>query len=126
MAKRARAGELRTAVFFRRVILETDSEGYAHEREDSREKYVFTGSRGEEIPVHCKWVNAHGTEVFSAMQLQIREPATLTMRYSPLISADMLVYKGRAPRPYEIISVNNVEDRGKWLEIKVQRKGAAR
>lgn len=48
------------------------------------------------------------------------------MRYSPLIDPAMLVYKGKDPRPYEIISLNNVEDRGKWLEIKVQRKGAAR
>ena len=122
MAKRARAGELRTLVYFRRVARKSDGEGYAHEREEC----VFTDSGGREQGIHCKWVNAHGTEVFSAMQLQIREPATLTMRYSPLISADMLVYKGMDLRPYEIISVNNVEDRGKWLEIKVQRRGAAR
>jgi len=122
MAKKARAGELRTVVHFRRVLRGTDSEGYAHEREE----YVFPDGAGGERGIHCKWVNAHGTEVFSAMQLQIREPATLTMRYSPLIDAAMLVYKGRDPRPYEIISVDNVEDRGKWLEIKVQRKGAAR
>ena len=122
MAKSARAGELQTVVYFRRVIKDTDEEGYPRQREE----YVFTDRDGREQGIHCKWVNAHGTEVFSAMQLQIREPATLTMRYSPLISADMLVYKGMDPRPYEIISVNNVEDRGKWLEIKVQRKGAAR
>ena len=122
MAKRTRAGELRTVVYFRRVLKGTDGEGYAHQREE----YVFPDSAGGERGVHCKWVNAHGAEVFSAMQLQIREPATLTMRYSPLIDATMLVYKGKDPRPYEIISVNNIEDRGKWLEIKVQRKGAAR
>ena len=122
MAKRTRAGELRTVVYFRRVLKGTDGEGYAHQREE----YVFPDGMGGERGVHCKWVNAHGAEVFSAMQLQIREPATLTMRYSPLIDAAMLVYKGKDPRPYEIISVNNVEDRGKWLEIKVQRKGAAR
>lgn len=122
MAKRARAGDLRTVVYFRRVLKTTDGKGYAHQQEE----YVFTDGEGRELGIHCKWVNAHGTEVFSAMQLQIREPATLTMRYSPLIDPAMLVYKGKDPRPYEIISLNNVEDRGKWLEIKVQRKGAAR
>ena len=122
MARRARAGDLRTVVFFRRMVRGTDGEGYAHEREE----YVFADSSGQERGVHCKWVNAHGTEVFSAMQLQIREPATLTMRYSPLIDASMLVYKAGDPQPYEIISLDNVENRGKWLEIKVQRKGAAR
>lgn len=122
MAKKAAAGDLRTQVYFRRVLKETNSNGYPRQREE----YVFVDHAGNERPVHCKWVNAHGTEVFSAMQMQIREPATLTMRFSPLIDASMLVYKGKDPRPYEIISVNNVEDRGKWLEIKVQRKGAAR
>lgn len=122
MAKKAAAGELRTLVYFRRVCREADGKGYARQREE----VVFADHAGGERPIHCKWVNAHGTEVFSAMQLQIREPATLTMRFSPLIDASMLVYKGIDPRPYEIVSVDNVEDRGKWLEIKVQRKGAAR
>lgn len=109
-------------VYFRRVLKDTDEEGYPRQREE----YVFTDSGGREQGIHCKWVNAHGTEVFSAMQLQIRELATLTMRYSSLIDAAMLVYRGKDPLPYEIISVNNVEDRGRWLEIKVQRRGAAR
>lgn len=122
MAKQASAGELRTLVYFRKVIKASGSKGYAQQREE----YVFTDSSGREQAVHCKWVNAHGTEVLSAMQLQLREPATLTVRYTPRIDATMLVYKGRDPRPYEIISIDNVEEQGKWLEIKVQRKGAAR
>ncbi len=122
MAKQVSAGDLRTLVYFRRVLKSSDKKGSAHQAEEP----VFTDSTGTEVPVHCKWVNAHGTEVFSAMQLQLREPATLTMRYSPLIDATMLVYEGNDPRPYQIISVDNVEERGKWLELKVQRKGAAR
>ena len=60
------------------------------------------------------------------MQLQLREPATLTMRYSPKIDSTLLAYRRGDPRPYEIVSVDNVEERGKWLEVQVQRKGAAR
>ena len=60
------------------------------------------------------------------MQLQLRQPATLTMRYSPRIQPTMLVYKGRDPVPYEVVSVDDVEDRHRWLEVTVQRKGAAR
>ncbi|MDE7261953.1 MAG: head-tail adaptor protein [Oscillospiraceae bacterium] len=122
MAKSASAGELRTLVYFRRIFKSTDAKGYPWQQEG----HVFVDGAGKERAVHCKWVNAHGAEVFSAMQLQLREPATLTMRYSPLIEPTMLVYKGKDPRPYEIISLNNVEDRGQWLEIKVQRKVAAR
>ena len=75
---------------------------------------------------HCKWVNAYGGEVFAAMQAQVEEPATLTMRYSPLIRPDHLIYRVGDPAPYEIISVNDVERRHTWLEIKVQRRRAAR
>lgn len=122
MAKQANAGELRTLVCFRRVIKESDEEGCPRMREEP----VFLDGQGRERPVHCKWVNAHGAEVFSAMQLQLREPATLTMRYSPKIDSTLLVYRRGDPRPYEIVSVDNVEERGKWLEVQVQRKGAAR
>jgi len=122
MAKQANAGELRTLVYFRKVIRETDVEGRARVREEG----VFYDSAGREVPVHCKWVNAHGTEVFAAMQLQLRQPAALTMRWSPLIQPTMLVYKGRDPVPYEVVSVDDVEDRHRWLEVTVQRKGAAR
>ena len=75
---------------------------------------------------HKLFLHAYGTEVFTAMQLQVQEPATLTMRYSALIRPDCLIYKLGDPVPYEIISVNDVEDRHCWLEVKVRRMGAAR
>lgn len=75
---------------------------------------------------HCKWVNAYGSEVFAAMQVQVQEPATLTMRYSPKIQPDQLIYKVGDPVPFEIISVNDVEERHSWLEVKVQRRRSAR
>ena len=118
MSKYANAGELRTPVRFKRVVTESDSDGFPQTEEEN----VFGGDGS----IRVKWVNAHGTDAFTAMQLKLREPATITMRYSPKISADMVVYKGSDPKPYEIISIDNVEERNRWLEIKVQRKVAAR
>lgn len=118
MSKFANAGELRTPVRFIKLQRETDAEGYSVEQEVN----VF----GEGVTVPVKWVNAHGTDTFTAMQLQLREPATLTVRWSPLIDRTLLVYRGSDPTPYEIISVDNVEERNVWMEIKVQRKEAAR
>lgn len=118
MSKYANAGELRTAVYFVGVMRGTDEEGYPGEVEEN----VF----GEGKYVLAKWVNAHGTETFTAMQLELREPATLTVRWSPLIHEKLLVYKAGDPEPYEVISIDNVEERNVWLEIKVQRKEAAR
>ena len=118
MSKSANAGELRTPVYFKRIERGTNKNGYPVETEVN----VF----GKGISALTKWVNAHGTEAFMAMQMQLREPATITMRYSPLINEKLLVYKGSDPNPYEVISIDNVEERNVWLEIKVQRRVGGR
>ena len=123
MSKSANPGELRTSVYFIRVDRKTDDEAVPQETEVN----VFgdTGA-GRGVPIKVKWVNAHGTEIFTAMQLQLKSPATITMRYSPKINEQLIVYKGNDPQPYEIISIDNVDERNRWLEIKVQRKVSAR
>ena len=118
MSKSANAGELRTPVSFVQTKRDTDGEGYPVVKDIN----IF----GDGASVLCKWVNAHGSETFSALQLQLREPATITCRYSPLINERLDVYKAGDSIPYEIISIDNVEQRNLWLEIKVQRKEAAR
>lgn len=123
MARQASPGELRTRLYIRKMVKRTDSEGSASEREES----VFSPDPdGKERMWHCKWVNAYGSEVFAAMQAQVQEPATLTMRYSKLIQPDHLIYRVGDPMPYEIISINDVEERHTWLEVKVKRRRAAR
>lgn len=119
MSKSANPGELRTPVYFKRITRGRDGEGYPVEAEVN----VF----GEGVSCMCKWVNVHGTEVFQSMQLEIREPATITTRYSKkLTDPKLIIYKGNDTCPYEVISIDNVEDRSEWLEIKVQRKAGAR
>jgi hypothetical protein len=118
MSKRANAGELRTSVNFTSITRTTDADGFPVE--------VETNVFGTGKSVNVKWVNAHGNEVFEYMTLKLREPATLTMRYSPLITPRLKVYRAGDTNPYEIISIDNVEQRNEWLEIKVQRSEAAR
>lgn len=113
MAKYANAGGLRTPIKFIRIKRSKDADGYPVEVEV------------EVLKTKCKWVNVHGTEVFTAMQQQLREPATITMRYSPLINSKLIIYKSIDPDPYEVISIDDIEDRHVWLEIKVQRKSEA-
>ena len=115
MAKYANPGALRTPVRFICINRTNDADGYPTETEVD----VF----GQ--PVMCAWVNVHGNEVFTAMQMQLREPATLTTRYSSLINQKLLIYKGTDPDPYEVISIDDVDDRHRWLEIKAQRKAEA-
>lgn len=118
MSKSANAGELNTRVYFKKIVRETDAEGYPTEVE----RNIF----GKGNYILAKWVNAHGSEAFTAMQLQLREPATITCRYSPLINEQLIVYRNCCDQPYEIISIDNVEERNVWLEIKVQRRVPAR
>lgn len=118
MSDYANPGELNTPVEFRRIKREHDADGFPVEEDLN----VF----GNGITAMVKWVNAHGNESFIAMQLELREPATLTMRYSPKINRELLVFRYGDPDPYEIISVDNVKQQNKWLEIKVQRMSSAR
>ncbi len=110
MAARANAGEMRTKITIKNPVYSI-IDGF------SREEFVNVFTR----PVWCKWVNAHGSEVYQAAELRLHEPATITMRYTPLVTAKSRIWRGRDPEPYEVISINNVNDRCEFLEIKVQR-----
>ena len=118
MSKEANAGELRTPVYFCSNEKVTDEEGVT----SFREANIF----GEGIFLRCKWVNAHGNEVFAAMQHNTNEPPTITCPSPPTINNNQIVYKVGDPRPYEIISCDNVEEKNKWLEIKVKRRSQAK
>jgi head-tail adaptor len=119
MSKNANAGELRTTVRFMRIERTTNDNGIPVETEIN----IF----GDDKSVMCKWSNVHGTEVFDSMQLQLRDPATITTRYSPLLDdVTLIIYREADTRPYEVISIDNVEQRNVWLEIKAQRMEAAR
>lgn len=110
MAARANAGEMRTKITIKNPV-------YSIKDGFSREEFVDAFSR----PVWCKWVNAHGSEVYQAAELRLREPATITMRYSPRVTVKSRIWRGSDAEPYEVISINNVNDRCEFLEIKVQR-----
>lgn len=120
MARSTTAGEMRTRI----KVFDTpgqnalDKDGYP-----ILEPVNVFGDGGSRM---CKWVNAYGTEVYTAKQAGVTEPATLTMRYTPKVTPTCTIYKGTDPRAYEVISVNDVEDRHAWLEVKVQRKVASK
>ena len=55
----------------------------------------------------------------------IRSRVVLPDPLRPKITTTCLIYRGEDPRPYEVVSLNDVEDRHAWLEVRVQRKAAA-
>ena len=118
MAKQANPGEMRTPI----AIMVNRGEG------QDADGYPISGWEnvfGEGVNVYCKWVSVHGRDVYDAATLELQEPATLTLRYSPAIDQRCRVLKRGDPAPYEIISMNNVLDRGEWLELTVKRMVSA-
>jgi len=118
MARDAPAGELRTKIRVLSPADTPDPDGYT----GGHLVNVF----GENGYRYCKWVNAHGLEVYEARQAGVVEPATLTLRYTPKITTVCLIYRDGDPDPYEVISLNDVENRHVWLEVRVHRKAAAK
>ena len=114
MARSARAGELRTKIQIQSRTKGVNSNG------------IETSAWTTVLVRHCKWVNAHGSEVFDAKQAGLSEVATLTMRYTDALTPTCRVLKGDDPKPYEVISVNDAEDRHIWLEVKVHRRVESR
>ena len=122
MAKECTAGEMRTRIRITRPVKTINENGF----EVCEEADLF----GQ--PVNCKWVWAHGSEVLEHMRLQLGQVATLTMYASPLVTVDCritledeLQLTGAALGTFEIVSIDQVENRGRFMEIKVRRKVAA-
>lgn len=124
MASRTTAGEMRTRIQV--FDLPRDESGSPKTDADGYPITEPVNVFGEGRSIHCKWVNAHGSEIYEAKQAGVTEPATLTMRYTAKITTTCLIYRGSDPAPYEVVSLNDVENRHTWLEIRVQRKAAAK
>jgi head-tail adaptor len=69
--------------------------------------------------VKCKWTNVHGSEVWQSQAVQAIEPATVLIRYFAALTTACTILKGSVR--YKIVSIDNVQERNEYMEIKVQR-----
>jgi head-tail adaptor len=119
MAKQASAGEMRTRITVKKPTRSIDAEGFRTETWTD----LFGGM------TRCKWVYAHGAEVIEHKRQELGHVATITMRYTPLIDETCRVWKENdtqdAAHAWEVISVNDPEDRHAFLEITVRREVVA-
>lgn len=127
MSKDARPGEMRTRIRILKPRDNPDSKRYRNPEYSN----IYEDNR----TIRCKWVSAFGQEAVQAYSLGMTEPATLTLRYDPRITADCIVErlpigtedseKNPAVR-YKIVSgPNDVGGAHRWMEIKVTRREAA-
>lgn len=113
MAKKTSIGAMRTKIKFYCVEITPNDNAVPQEIKTP----VFASF------VWCNWQNSHGKQVYEDLSLNLNEPATITMRFSSLINRKMVVQlENDSENLYEIISLDNVQQRNKWLEIKVQRR----
>jgi head-tail adaptor len=107
---------------------------------------VTSGTGGFPVPgysligqVWAKWINVHGSEAWAAATAEALQPATVTIRYRSDVAPTCVVIKGGSlvdvvdehgvvtghtisgGSVYEIVSLDNIQERGEYLEIKVKR-----
>ena len=126
MAKSATPGEMRTRIRILKPIDKPDSKRYRNP------EYVNIYPDGRTI--RCKWVSLFGAESVQAYSLGLNDPATVTLRYDPRITANCVIEKlpigtenpfKNPPVRYRIITVpNDVGGAHRWLEFKVARREA--
>jgi SPP1 family predicted phage head-tail adaptor len=95
---------------------------------ESRTVSIETG--GFQVPgwatiaeVWARWTNVHGSEVWAAASMQARQPATVLARYREDVDLTCAVSMGG--NRYEILSIDDIQQRGEYMELKVQRMEAS-
>ena len=94
---------------------------------------VLTGSvyswEAAESSIRCKWVSAHGSDTVENNRLELGQIATITLRHTALIDQRCRVFHENDEQTdanaWTVISVNDPEDRHRFVEATLQRKVAA-
>lgn len=122
-------GELKTKVVLASKSMVKDAGGF------QKPGYEFIAE------VNTKWVNVHGQEVWAADARGAIKPATILIRYRSDLDETCVVVKGATVAEvieddevtgytisggevYEIVSMDNVQERNEYIEMKIKHLGA--
>lgn len=100
-------GEMRTSVVIKSRTVSQTAGGYQ------------TPTWATVATVWSRWSNVHGSEVWQAQAQGANAPATVLIRYRSGVDTTCALEKGGVL--YEIISMDNIQERNEYLELKVQR-----
>ena len=109
-------GELRTAIIVKLPPMIEDEAGFSRADHENAVN-IF----GEGVTVPCKWVNSYGQELIITASLNYKDAATLTMRYTPKIDSNCIIYLVGDPVPFEVIGMDNIRQRNQLMQIKIKR-----
>lgn len=90
------------------------------------QRTVVTDAGGFQVPgtlkiadVWARWINAHGSEVWTASMAGAIQPATVLIRWRTDVDETCLVEKNGVQ--FEIVSMDNIRERSEYLELKLKR-----
>lgn len=99
-------GEMRTEITLKARSVSVETGGFQ------------TPSYGTGTTVWARWKNAHGSEVWTAEAAGANAPATVLIRYLASLDETYVVEKGG--ELFEIVSMDNIEERNEYIELKVR------
>jgi SPP1 family predicted phage head-tail adaptor len=68
--------------------------------------------------VFAKWTNVHGQEVWASQSVQAQKPATVLIRYLAGVDTQSSILKDG--ERYQVVSVDDMQDRHEYMELKVK------
>lgn len=104
--KATNPGELKTSITLLKRTITTDAGGF---------QVPGTTTIGT---AWARWTGVHGQEAWTAT-LNAQEPATVLIRYNSQVDTTCLVQLGS--KLYEIVSVDDIQQRHEYMELKVKR-----
>ena len=109
------AGELRTQITFQAPTISKDAGG--------AQKATYANV-GTDPTVWSRWVNDHGDELVQSEAMQAQQRATVTVRHRTDIKSTWQIVKDS--ENWKILSIDPVQDRDRWIVMRVERvKGSA-
>ncbi|MEN6522844.1 MAG: head-tail adaptor protein [Anaerolineaceae bacterium] len=113
-------GELRTQVILAKRVISEDAGGFP------------TVSFGLIAQVWSRWVNVHGSEAWTSSSLGFTSPATVLIRHRAELDTTCVVIKSgqlngtviTGGEIFQIVSMDNIQERNEYLELKVQKTKA--
>lgn len=69
--------------------------------------------------VWAQWINDHGQESVSSEAVTSAQRATVRFRYRSDVQTTWRVMKDA--EPWQILSIDPVQDRNRWVELRVER-----
>ena len=99
-------GELRTPVTLLGRTINSDAGGFQ------------SPVRSTIATVLCKWTGVHGSEAWTAQTVEAERAATVLIRYLAGMDETCAVLLGSDL--YEIVSIDDIQQRHEYLELKVR------